>query len=124
MTTTGAAQSVALSTPELRDAKSRSDLEDWGLLDEATGPEMHTSGLTLWSGEGGMETGIWQCTAGPSRWTLETNELVHIVSGSMTVTRDGGEPVEVAAGDIAMFEKGWTGTWEIHETLRKVYAIF
>jgi uncharacterized cupin superfamily protein len=42
----------------------------------------------------------------------------------MTCTPDGGEPTVVAAGDAAVFPKGWTGTWEIHETVRKVYAIF
>jgi uncharacterized cupin superfamily protein len=42
----------------------------------------------------------------------------------MTVTPDGGTPTEIAAGDVAVFRRGWSGTWEIHETLRKVYAIF
>ena len=42
----------------------------------------------------------------------------------MTVTRDGEEPVELGAGDMAVFPKGWCGTWDIHETVRKVYAIF
>ena len=42
----------------------------------------------------------------------------------MTVTIDGGEPLELAAGDTAVFPKGWSGIWDIHETLRKVYAIF
>ncbi len=112
-----------VSTPLLRDA-ARHDLEDWGPLDESTGPAMQTSGLTLWSDEAGSDTGIWECTPGPSRWKLETNELVHVLSGSMTVTADGAEPVEVGPGDVVLFRKGWEGTWDIHETLRKVYAIF
>lgn len=114
----------SVSTPVLLDAASRQDLEDWGLLEEATGPEMHTSGLTLWKDEVGSETGIWQCTPGPSRWKLETNELVHVLSGDMTVTADGTEPFEVGPGDVIMFPKGWEGTWHIHKTVRKVYAIF
>ena len=111
-------------TPVLHDATARPDLEDWGPLAEATGPEMRTAGLTLWQDGAGSETGIWECTPGPSRWTLETNELVHVLSGSMTVTADGAEPTEVGPGDVLMFPKGWTGTWHLHETLRKVYAIF
>ena len=31
---------------------------------------------------------------------------------------------ELGAGDMAVFPKGWSGTWDIHETVRKVYAIF
>jgi uncharacterized protein len=115
---------ASLSTPVLLDAGARQDLEDWGPLEEATGPEMLTAGLTLWKDEGGAESGIWQCTPGPSRWKLETNELVHVLSGTMTVTADGRDPIQVGPGDVLMFPRGWEGTWDIHATLRKVYAIF
>ncbi|HUZ20538.1 MAG TPA: cupin domain-containing protein [Acidimicrobiales bacterium] len=113
----------APSTPFFPAAAEARDLEDWGPLAEATGPEMHTSGITIWQ-DGDDEAGIWECTPGPSRWLLETNELVHIVKGRMTVTVDGGEAVELGPGDTAVFPKGWSGTWEIHEPLRKVYAIY
>jgi len=115
---------IAARLPLIRDAASRHDLEDWGPLEEATGPEMSTSGITMWKGEGDAESGIWECTAGPSRWALETNEFVHLLSGRMTVTEDGGEPVELGPGDTVLFPLGWKGTWEIHETLRKLYVIF
>jgi uncharacterized cupin superfamily protein len=42
----------------------------------------------------------------------------------MTVTPDGGEPCEIGAGDVAVFPVGWTGTWEIHETVRRLFWIF
>jgi uncharacterized cupin superfamily protein len=84
---------------------------------------MTTSGLTLWS-DGDQEIGVWECTPGPSRWLLETHEFVHIIGGRMTVTIDGGEPVELVTGDTAVFPRGWSGTWEIAETLRKLYVIF
>jgi hypothetical protein len=85
---------------------------------------MHTSGTTRWTGEGDQEAGVWECTAGPSRWSLETNEFVHILSGRMTVTPDGGEPADIGPGDTAVFPRGWTGTWRIHETIRKLYVLF
>ena len=50
--------------------------------------------------------------------------MIHLVAGRMTVTPDGGEPTELGAGDMAVFPQGWSGTWDIHETVRKVYAIF
>jgi uncharacterized protein len=25
---------------------------------------------------------------------------------------------------VAVFPRGWSGSWEIHETIRKVYVIF
>jgi hypothetical protein len=113
---------ASLTTPHLADAAS-AELEDWGPLDEATGDPMQTAGVELWSA-GDASGGVWQCTAGPSHWTLETNEVIHLVAGRMTVTPDGGEPTEISAGDVAVFPLGWSGTWDIHETVRKVYAIF
>ena len=109
-------------------AAATAELEDWGPLEEATSEEvpMQTHGLTLWTGpeDSGQETGIWQCTAGPSYWVQEENEFIYILSGSLTVTPDGGKPATFGAGDSAMFPRGWRGTWDLHETVRKVYAIF
>jgi uncharacterized protein len=109
-------------TPYLADATTTA-LEDWGALEEATGAEMTTAGVTLWE-DGDASAGIWECSPGPSHWTLTTHEVIHLVAGRMTVTPDGGAPVEMGAGDVAVFPLGWSGTWEIHETVRKVYAIF
>lgn len=99
------------------------ELEDWGPLPEATGAPMATRGVEIWV-DGECSAGIWQCEPGPSRWALQTHEVIHVVAGRMTVTADGGESVEIGAGDVAVFPRGWTGTWEIHEELRKVYSIF
>jgi uncharacterized cupin superfamily protein len=109
-------------TPYLADATTTT-LEDWGPLEEATGAAMTTAGVTLWE-DGDASAGIWECSPGLSHWTLTTHEVIHLVAGRMTVTPDGGEAVEMGAGDVAVFPLGWSGTWEIHETVRKVYAIF
>jgi uncharacterized cupin superfamily protein len=50
--------------------------------------------------------------------------VIHLVAGRMTVTPEEGEPTEIEAGDVAVFPLGWSRPWEIHETVRKVYAIF
>jgi uncharacterized protein len=113
---------VPVLTPIIAGAAD-ADLEDWGPLEEATGTQMATHGLEVWV-DGEQSAGIWQCAPGPSRWTLETNEVIYLVAGGMTVTPDGGEATELGVGDMAVFPKGWTGTWDIHATVRKVYAIF
>ena len=59
--------------PFIAAAALAGDLEDWGPLAEATGEPMQTSGTTLWS-DGDQEVGVWECTPGPSYWTLETHE--------------------------------------------------
>ena len=114
--------SEAVNTPVLADAVS-AELEDWGPLDEATGAPMATHGVELWA-QGTASAGIWQCAPGPSHWVLDTNEVIYLVAGRMTVTPDGGASKEIGVGDIAVFPLGWSGTWEIHETVRKVYSIF
>jgi uncharacterized protein len=109
-------------------AAATAELEDWGPLEEATSADtpMQVHGLTMWTGpEGsGQETGIWQCTAGPSYWVQEENEFIYLLCGSFTVTPDGGKPQTFGAGDSAMFPRGWRGTWDLHETVRKVYVVF
>jgi hypothetical protein len=109
-------------TPYLASAAT-AELEDWGALEEATGEPMQTSGLDVWQGDG-QEIGVWECTPGPSYWKQEQHEFVHILSGRMTVTPDGGEPLEIGPGDTAFFPNGWAGTWDIHETIRKVFVLF
>ena len=36
----------------------------------------------------------------------------------------GGEPTDIGPGDTAVFPRGWAGTWQIHETIRKLYVLF
>ncbi|MDQ2877087.1 MAG: cupin domain-containing protein [Actinomycetota bacterium] len=111
-----------ITTPFLAAAVT-AELEDWGPLEEATGEPMQAAGHTLWQ-DGDQEAGVWECTPGPSYWKLETHEVVHIVAGRMTVTPDGGEAREIGPGDLAVFPRGWAGTWQVHEKIRKVYVIF
>lgn len=114
---------TALPTPSVIDAAGYAELEDWGPLPEATGEPMATRGRSIWQ-EGTASAGIWECEPGPSRWLLDTHEVIQVIAGRMTVTPDGGEPRELGSGDLAVFPKGWSGTWDVHETIRKVYAIF
>ncbi|HXZ65508.1 MAG TPA: cupin domain-containing protein [Streptosporangiaceae bacterium] len=109
-------------TPYLA-AAAMAELDDWGPLAEATGEPMQTRGREIWK-DGSQEIGVWECTPGPSYWRQEDHEFVHILSGRMTVTPDGGESLEIGAGDTAFFPRGWTGAWRIHETIRKVFVIF
>jgi uncharacterized cupin superfamily protein len=102
---------------------TEAELEDWGPLPEATAHPMATHGVELWV-DGDSSAGIWQCAPGPSHWTLETNEVIYLVAGRMTVTPDDGEPSEIEVGGMAVFPRGWTGTWDLHDVVRKVYSIF
>jgi uncharacterized protein len=104
-------------------AAATASLEDWGPLEQATGEPMQTYGASLWSA-GDADAGVWECTAGPSYWVQDQHEFVHILSGTLTVTPDGGSAASLGPGDTAVFPRGWRGTWDLHETVRKVYVLF
>ena len=37
---------------------------------------------------------------------------------------DGGEPAAFGPGEGSVLPRGWTGTWQIHDTIRKLYVLF
>jgi uncharacterized protein len=51
-------------------------------------------------------------------------ETCYIVSGLATIT-DGatGEKYEISACDVVVQPKGWSGRWDVVETIRIVYSI-
>lgn len=83
------------------------------------------SKILFTSDDGQLLAGTWECEPGASRWEFrERAEVIHVLSGRMTVQHDGEEPVELTAGSSAVFPVGWSGTWRVHETLRKVFSVY
>ncbi|NIF20146.1 cupin domain-containing protein [Candidatus Pantoea multigeneris] len=72
----------------------------------------------------GASTGVWESTPGVFRRYLKNREFSHIISGWCIFTPDGGEPVELRAGDAVLFPENCEGVWDIKETLRKTYLLF
>ncbi|MCY1452749.1 hypothetical protein D9M71_696920 [compost metagenome] len=71
----------------------------------------------------GVETGIWACTPGRWRRQIMEQEFCHFIQGRCTFTPDGGEPLEISAGDALMLPANSTGIWDIQETVRKTYVL-
>ena len=90
-------------------------------------PTAVTEGLTeaattTWS-EGGITTGLWECTAGT--FTAERagyTEICTILSGRVTIQVEGEEPEEFGPGDVMVMPSGWKGVWVVHEPLRKHFT--
>lgn len=72
------------------------------------------------------QVGVWECQ--PGGWPVvdrPNTETCYIVSGRARLTDEAsGHVVEVAAGDFIILPPGWSGRWDVIETVRKVYAIF
>ena len=70
--------------------------------------------------------GIWECQ--PGGWPVvdrPDTEFTYIISGRATLTDDAtGDVVEITGGDLVILPPGWTGRWDVIETVRKVYAIY
>jgi len=70
-----------------------------------------------------INTGIWECTPGQFRRQIEAGEIMHILRGRCIFTPDGGESIEIVAGDTLFLSPNTTGVWNIEETVRKVYVL-
>lgn len=79
----------------------------------------------LFDGDHGrFKSGVWQCTPGTvamKDWPY--HEFCVLLSGRVIITPEGGVPREYRAGDALVLPMGFTGTWEILETVRKYYAV-
>ena len=76
------------------------------------------------SDDGSLLAGVWQCA--PCLENIAAypvNELMHVLSGSVTVTRADGTAETFTAGDTFFIPKGTGCTWHITETLHKYYMI-
>ena len=95
-------------------------------LADPLGASILTTYLNLYSTPNGtLDAGVWETDTGRSRWEFTDNgEVIYVISGRMTVTEDGAEPVEIGPGTLAVFPVGWVGYWEVTEPLKKVYVIY
>lgn len=109
---------VANGTDELS-----GELEDWGPRVGADSGEPQTAGRVFYEGNG-VQVGLWECT--PGGWSIENrpdHETVQILSGRARLTNADGSSVELSAGDVLTLPKGWSGRWDILETVRKLFVI-
>jgi len=70
-------------------------------------------------------TGVWECT--PGRFDSARNgdtEVMHFVAGDATITSADGTAHEISTGTTIVAPDGWSGVWDIRETVRKVYVIW
>ncbi len=67
--------------------------------------------------------GTWECEPGILEIDLDVTEFCHILKGHWILTSESGQVTEVKAGDSFVFPKGWKGTAEVKETIRKVYMV-
>ena len=74
--------------------------------------------------DGRVELGIWKVTPGSFRGSKEgVYEQMHFVAGHGTITDAAGNVTEIRPGVVMLCPDGWSGVWDVRETVRKTYAI-
>ena len=67
-------------------------------------------------------TGIWRCTAGALDCTEQGDEMFTVLAGRCRLTdRATGDAVDLTKGDTFFVRDGSRVTWDVSETLTKVF---
>ncbi len=75
---------------------------------------------------GKFVTGIWACQPGKyvvDPYHANCYEFGYILEGKVCVTDSDGNAGIYQAGDTIVTPKGFKGTWEVLEPIRKVFAV-
>lgn len=75
------------------------------------------------SADGRVQVGVWECT--PGGWAIverADTEIVRIIGGRARITDADGTVHDLGPGDTLVFPLGWSGRWDISETIRKVFV--
>jgi uncharacterized cupin superfamily protein len=73
--------------------------------------------------EDNLFAGTWECEPGILQLDLDLTEFCHLLEGHWILTSESGQVTEVKAGDSWVFPRGWKGTAEVVEKVRKVYMM-
>ncbi|KAG6431909.1 hypothetical protein SASPL_103481 [Salvia splendens] len=64
----------------------------------------------------------WGCPPSNFPWTYSAKETCYLLKGKVKVYPDGSkEAVEIGAGDLVVFPKGMSCTWDVSEAVDKHY---
>ncbi len=107
-------------TPGLMFAAAAVALEHEPLPAEQVVAGSPTTGTLVLDDRAGREVGVWEMTPGTATDT-EVDEVFVVLFGRATVTGASPGPLELSPGAVVRLTAGMQTTWNVHETLRKVY---
>lgn len=65
-------------------------------------------------------TYMWDCTAGRFNWFYDTDEVIHVLEGSVILEDAAGVRQRLQAGDTFLFPAGSRYHWTVPNYIRKV----
>lgn len=89
----------------------------------ATSGDPHESTNVLWA-HNRLDVGVWECTPGVfAASRIGYDEVFMCLSGAATMTASNGMSFDLSPGSVLYTPSGFTGTWDVSETFRKVYCL-
>lgn len=83
-------------------------------IEEPSQEKLKELNINTWS--------AWDCDPSEFDWQYPSTEIAYIQKGRVVVTEEGGEEVEIKAGDLVTFPKGLKCHWKVIERVEKVYT--
>lgn len=100
-------------------------LEPRGLRPGADSGEPQVSSRLV-DGLGRNAAGVWESE--PGGWPVvdrADTEVAYILSGAAVVTdAETSETHQLGPGDLIVLPTGWSGRWDVTQTLRKVFVTY
>lgn len=81
-----------------------------------------STGVSMLAATDDLEVGVWEHPAGTST-DVETDEVFVVLSGRGRVTCADGTVLDLKPGTVGVLQAGTATTWEVVETLRKVWVV-
>ena len=94
--------------------------DDWESDPEVPGSEMHEL-----MNDGSISAGLSRFTSvdGPTTWTPQQREIIHVLEGAVRIEITGGPTLELGPGDIAALPAGQETTWHITTPFRELWVL-
>lgn len=100
---------------------------DWNAVDGARvieGTPQSAARIFYTSSDEKFCAGVYGCTAGKWRVSYTENEFCTLLEGSVTMTGDNGVSHTFTAPASFLIPEGFSGIWEPHGNLRKIFVIY
>lgn len=88
------------------------------------GDPQQTAYILYSSADGRFHSGIWESEPGTWRVVFTESEFCQLLAGKLIVTSDDGSVHTYVAGDAFVSPAGFTGTWQVVERAKKVFAYY
>ena len=120
-----------MSTPRIirlhRTGDPKRGLSPCSFVDPATvegAPPNEKGHIFFTNATGNLTVGVWEATSYRERIdSYPVDEVMFVLEGSVTIIDAEGKSESFGPGDAFVMPKGFRGTWENRERLRKYFVI-